>query len=172
MVHIVTKNLQLFSVRLASIDDIPQIEWLDSFGTSPHRAINRDVEKYFGSVDPSVHERNVIFLAALDAPAESLDGNTMIGKAELLLAPLDYPSDIGYIKRVVVHPGWRGKGVARVILQYIEEHAVEYGLHYLDLHVFEGNTSALRLYETLGFQLQYRELYLRRELAPDPPSEL
>ena len=50
------------AVRLATPEDIPLIEMLDSFSESPTRNIHRDVEKYFGSVDPSTHEHTFIFL--------------------------------------------------------------------------------------------------------------
>ena len=33
-----------------------------------------------------------------------------------------------------------------------------------DLHVWEQNLPAIRLYETLGFELQHRELYFRLPL--------
>jgi hypothetical protein len=39
-------------IRLATPEDIPQIEMLDSFSTSPTRNIPQEMEKYFGSVDP------------------------------------------------------------------------------------------------------------------------
>ena len=44
-------------VRLATPEDIPLITLLDSLSLSPTRDIHRDMEKYFGSVDPSTHER-------------------------------------------------------------------------------------------------------------------
>ncbi len=40
----------------------------------------------------------------------------------------------------------------------------ELRLSAIDLHVWEGNTPAIRLYETLGFELQHRELYFRLSL--------
>jgi ribosomal protein S18 acetylase RimI-like enzyme len=152
-------------IRLACIEDIPAIEWLDTFGTSPHRDINRDVEKYFGSVDPSIHEHNLIFLAEISGEVPAGVEFPIIGKVELLLAPADAGSDIGYIKRVVVHPAFRGKHIARILIEYICHRASEYGVRYLDLHVWEGNQSAIRLYESLGFNLRHRELYFQLDLG-------
>ena len=43
------------AIRLANPEDISLIERLDSFSASPTRDIHRDMEKYFGSVDPSTH---------------------------------------------------------------------------------------------------------------------
>ena len=156
-----------FFLRLAQLDDIAAIEWLDTFGTSPHRAISRDVDKYFGSVDPSIHERNLIFLAELAPAVTTTDPYRVVGKAELLLAPTMLISDVGYIKRVVVHPHWRQHGVGRAVMEYIMQQAPDLGVRNLDLHVNEDNAAAVKLYESLGFALRHRELYLRLALEAD-----
>lgn len=145
--------------RFATADDIALIDELDSFSNSPTRDIHRDMEKYFGSVDPSTHELTLILLAEIAQRA--------VGKAELLLAPQDWVATetVGYIKRVVVHPDFRSRGLARQMLQYLIIYARnELHLKSLDLHVWEGNHSALRLYQSLGFEIQQRELYLKLPL--------
>jgi hypothetical protein len=53
-------------IRLATPEDIVQIEELDSLSTSPTRTVHREMEKYFGSVDPTTHERTLIFLSIVD----------------------------------------------------------------------------------------------------------
>lgn len=143
-------------IRQATVDDIPAIEALDAYSTSPLRHIHQDLQKYFGSLDPSLHERNLIFLA--EAETEP------VGKAELVLAPGTVPFQVGYIKRVVVHPDYRGQGVARRLMQALIAFSREEGIHFLDLHVFEQNLSAIRLYESLGFQEAHREIYYRLRL--------
>lgn len=144
-------------MRLATPADIPQIELLDSFSASPNRDIHRDMEKYFGSIDPSTHERTLIFLAEIEGNAAA--------KVELMLPPSDSPHAIGYIKRVVAHPNYRKQGVARQLMQHVIILArTEYKLEAVDLHVWELNMPAIRLYEDLGFQLQHRELYYRLPL--------
>ena len=149
-----TKSLVM---RLATPDDIPQIELLDSFSTSPNRDIHRDMEKYFGSIDPSTHERTLIFLA-------EVDGN-VAAKIELMLPSSTNPHAVGYIKRVVAHPQYRKQRVARQLMQHIIALARnEYKLESVDLHVWEHNVPAIRLYEDLGFQLRHRELYYRLPL--------
>lgn len=145
------------SFRFATIADITIIEHLDSFSDSPTRDISREIEKYFGSVDPSTHEHTLIFLAEVDDRA--------IAKAELMLPPQDTVGAVGYIKRVIVHPDLRGHGMARRLLQHVATYAHEQ-LHLiaLDLHVWDENHAAVHLYESLGFQVQHRELYLRLPL--------
>lgn len=143
-------------IRLATVDDIPVIEELDSFSISPTRYISREMEKYFGSVDPSTHEQTLIFLAEVAGiPA---------AKAELMLPPPEVPHAIGYVKRVVVHPDFRKQGLARLLMEHIINFARERKLDALELHVWEENIPAIRLYESLGFQVQHRELYLHLPL--------
>jgi ribosomal protein S18 acetylase RimI-like enzyme len=147
-------------IRLATPEDVQIIDELDRMSSSPTRTIHREMEKYFGSVDPSTHERTLIFLA--------LVGERVAGKAELLLAPasVDAEADtsprVGYVKRVIVAPEYRKLGLARQLMQHIIDYArTELTLTALDLHVWEQNIPAIRLYESLGFEVQHRELYFR-----------
>lgn len=143
--------------RFATPDDIELINELDSFSNSPTRDIHREMEKYFGSVDPSTHERTLILLAEMEGRA--------VAKAELMLPPQEAARAVGYIKRVIVRPEFRGHGLARQLLQYLLAYARdELRLAALDLHVWEENRPAVRLYESLGFHLQHRELYFRLSL--------
>ena len=147
-------------VRLATPEDISQIDLLDSLSASPTRDIHRDMEKYFGSVDPSTHERTLIFLGEV--------AGVVAAKAELMLPPqgmLDTTPSFGYVKRVVVQPDFRKQGLAGQLMQHIIAFArTEQQINAIDLHVWEDNAAAIRLYESLGFELQHRELYFRLSL--------
>ena len=144
-------------IRLATPDDIEIINQLDQMSTSPLRNIPRDMEKYFGSVDPTTHENTLIFLAQV--------GEHVAGKAELMIPLADILPAIGYVKRVIVSPAYRNMGLARQLMQHIITYAqTELHLAAIDLHVWEQNLPAIRLYETLGFELQHRELYFRLPL--------
>ncbi len=149
-------------IRMGTPEDIAQIEELDSLSTSPTRNIHREMEKYFGSVDPTTHERTLIFLCEVDG--------VVAAKAELMLPPLSNHAEgwqgaSGYVKRVIVRPEFRQRGLARGLMLHIMEYAQkELLLSALDLHVWEMNVPAIRLYENLGFELQHRELYFRLPL--------
>ncbi len=158
-----------FTIRVADVDDVPAIDWLDTFGSSPTRDIHRMVSQYFGSVDPTVHEHNIIYLAEMAGPEPTDLPFRAVGKAELLLAPSAVQSDVGYIKRIVVHPLWRSRGIARALLDYVRAEASERGLRSLDLHVWDGNRSAIALYESMGFHERHREVYMR--LSLDAPAD-
>jgi ribosomal protein S18 acetylase RimI-like enzyme len=144
-------------IRLATPDDVEQIEYLDSLSSSPTRDIHRDMQKYFGSVDPSTHERTLIFLLEIQS--------RIAGKAELMIPARETINGVGYIKRVIVHPDFRGRGLAKSLLTHILAFArTEQKLQAVDLHVWEKNVSAIKLYELMGFELQHRELYYRKQL--------
>ncbi len=147
-------------LRCATPEDITTINLLDSFSSSPTRDIHRAMEQYFGSVDPSTHEHTIIYLVEFEGMA--------IAKAELMLPGSDLTENIGYVKRVIVHPNWRGRGLARLLMRHIVEQAQNvYHLSAIDLHVWDENLPAIRLYEEIGFQLRHRELYYRLPLLPE-----
>src|SRR5438046_1492725 len=105
-------------IRLATPEDIAHIEELDSLSTSPTRNIDREIEKYFGSVDPTTHERTLIFLCEVDGVGAA--------KAELMLPPLSNHAEgwqgaSGYVKRVIVRPEFRQRGLARGLMLHIME---------------------------------------------------
>lgn len=150
-------------IRLATPEDMQIVDELDRMSSSPTRAIHREMEKYFGSVDPSTHERTLIFLASV--------GEHVAAKAELMLAPASVYDEnpasprVGYVKRVIVAPEYRKLGLARQLMQHIIQYArTELALTAIDLHVWEENVPAIRLYESLGFEMQHRELYFHLEL--------
>lgn len=141
-------------IRIATLADIEAIERLDGQSASPTRDIHREMEKYFGSVDPSTHEQTIIFLAEMH--------DVVAGKAELMLPPTEASTQIGYIRRVVVHPRYRKHGLGRHLMEHLITYTrSETRLEGLDLHVWDENLPAVHLYESLGFQIQHRELYLR-----------
>ncbi len=145
------------AIRIATLNDLPHVERLDHMSASPTRDIHRDMEKYFGSIDPSTHERTLIFLGELS--------DIIVAKAELMLPAKETAYAVGYVKRVVVDPAYRKQGLAHQLMQHIIAFArTEQELDALDLHTWEHNVSAIRLYETLGFELQHRELYFRLKL--------
>ena len=58
----------------------------------------------------------------------------------------------GEITNVVVAASYRGQGIGRQMLQYMLKEAKTFGIGDCTLEVRVSNTSAIRLYESLGFQ--------------------
>ncbi|MFJ6854957.1 GNAT family N-acetyltransferase [Streptomyces sp. NPDC091271] len=61
--------------------------------------------------------------------------------------------DLGYVFDVEVREEYRGRGYGRALMHLAEEITLDAGLGLLGLHVFADNTPALRLYESLGYEV-------------------
>jgi ribosomal protein S18 acetylase RimI-like enzyme len=80
-------------------------------------------------------------------------GDQIVGMATFVAFPL--PSGLrGHVEDVVVDESMRGHGIARQFLQTMTALASERGLRTLDLTSRPSRESALRLYESVGFQLR------------------
>ncbi len=62
----------------------------------------------------------------------------------------------GHITNIAVHPDFRRKGLGRKVLSNLFIEAGKQGVHFLTLEVRVGNEAAIRLYESLGFEVKGR----------------
>lgn len=60
-----------------------------------------------------------------------------------------------YIKELGVAEKARRKGIARRMMQYLQERSAQKGIHRMELDVWAFNESAMHLYEELGFRVRY-----------------
>jgi GNAT superfamily N-acetyltransferase len=88
----------------------------------------------------------------------------LVGKLELYLAWKSNSGRFGVIRRFVVHPDWRGRGVGHRLLAAAEQEARKAGCAFLELSVDEDNDGARRLYESIDFAESRREIILRKSL--------
>jgi [ribosomal protein S18]-alanine N-acetyltransferase len=58
---------------------------------------------------------------------------------------------IAYVVTLDVAPAWRRQGLARRLMDELEHKAGGAGAVAMALHVFSGNTGAMRFYEKLGY---------------------
>ncbi|MGS2615981.1 GNAT family N-acetyltransferase [Micromonospora sp. LZ34] len=65
---------------------------------------------------------------------------------------------MAWIHNIEVHPGHRGKGYAREMIRLVEAELARLGVGRLGLNVFGGNTAAIRVYESLGFQVTAQQM--------------
>jgi putative acetyltransferase len=77
----------------------------------------------------------------------AVDGAALTGS--IALRPLE--GDIGEVKRMYVNPAYRGRGIARALIDKLLERATEIGYARLRLDTLESMTAARTLYEGLGF---------------------
>lgn len=79
-----------------------------------------------------------------------------------LVGEVDYQLDPSYLYKKDVRTAWlgiiigeetaRGKGVGRQAIQLLEAKLKQQGVPRIELGVFEFNTRALKLYQSLGYQ--------------------
>lgn len=82
---------------------------------------------------------------------EQLIGNTSVFWNEAENA--DTGRKVGYTEFIFVHPGWRGKNIARELITHGLRHLKENGLEEAHLEVKAENRNALKLYQDLGFEV-------------------
>ncbi|MEW9107395.1 GNAT family N-acetyltransferase, partial [Paenibacillus sp.] len=66
--------------------------------------------------------------------------------------------DYVQIDNVFVREKWRGQGLAKFLLAQALHYAQSHGLTLASLEVLTDNRTALRLYESLGFEQRAEEL--------------
>ena len=99
-------------------------------------------------------------------------GGELVGKLELFLGWKSSSGRFGVIRRFVVHPDWRGRGVGHRLLAAAEAEARNAGCAFLELSVDEANDGARRLYAGDGFAESRREIILRKSLdGREHPSQ-
>jgi len=64
----------------------------------------------------------------------------------------DSPKPTGFIYDIEIDEDFRGKGYGKQAMLAIEEKAREFGLKSIGLHVFAHNTTAVGLYEKIGYK--------------------
>ena len=80
------------------------------------------------------------------------DGDELVGTVALEFSPKPKTRHKALVVGMVVVPAWRGRGLARALLQAAIDHCVARGdIRAIQLEVTEGNEPAVRLYRALGF---------------------
>ncbi|WP_069173296.1 GNAT family N-acetyltransferase [Streptomyces griseus] len=80
-------------------------------------------------------------------------GEETLGHLWLARLPTPEGDEIGYVFDVEVAEEHRGHGYGRALMRLAEQLTLEAGPARLGLHVFASNTPALRLYESLGYEV-------------------
>lgn len=91
-------------------------------------------------------------------------GDAFVGFVSCQLCEVDYIAEtpdsnrFGYVSDICVLAAWRGRGVARVLLEAAERHLAPLGIARLRINVLANNASARSSYEHAGFA-EYEVLY-------------
>ncbi|HEY9372971.1 GNAT family N-acetyltransferase [Streptomyces sp.] len=99
----------------------------------------------------------------LDSPGVSIDvvvrDGALVGHVWTARRELEPGRGGWYVYDVLVAAGQRGHGYGRALMLLAERVAREAGETLLGLHVFAGNTPALRLYDSLGYRTTHINSY-------------
>ncbi len=125
-------------------------------------ALHRSVDWCYD--DPSViaeyhddaYEPSSVLVAELDGQ--------VVGKLELFRAYKARHGFFALVRRFVVHPDYRGRGVGRVLLENAVERAREEGCAFIELTVDVTNPQAYAFYHREGFRPDRVEVVLRKPL--------
>ncbi|WP_413286966.1 GNAT family N-acetyltransferase [Bacillus mojavensis] len=85
-----------------------------------------------------------------------------IGWLWLYADPL-HPQKEAFIYSFGLYEAYRGKGLAQLALQTLDERAREMGVERLALHVFAHNETAVHLYQKMGYIMT--NIKMRRQLC-------
>ena len=68
---------------------------------------------------------------------------------------------VSVVHRLIVHPAFHGRGIARELMRFAEDLATSLGCGIMRLDAFRSNPKALRLYRALGY-LEAGEVRFRK----------
>lgn len=124
------KGLRLMPLTLEDLDDIEQIEQL-SFSTPwPRQAFIKELSE----------NRLARYFTIKDgARAVAYGGMWLI-------------MDEAHITNFAVHPGYRGKGIGKMLLRGMIDYGTSNGIGSFTLEVNENNHAAIGLYSGMGFE--------------------
>lgn len=96
------------------------------------------------------------FLAEADG---HIVGFVTIRLRQASLDPARMPEVQVVVDSLGILPAWRRRGIGRHLMQTVEQWAREHGAHRMMLNVWEFNTGAQELYETLGYTTFSRNMW-------------
>lgn len=91
--------------------------------------------------------------------------NTVIGY--IAVEVHNEPEKFVYLDDISVSEAFRSQGIGSALIKKAESYAAEINAAYIALHVESSNTSALKLYERLGYSVRQNEknrLFMRHDI--------
>ena len=73
----------------------------------------------------------------------------------------------GWVNRLAVVQGWRGRGVAKALLERIESRFDALGIKVLSVLIFEDNTESIGFFERAGYKEAHNVRYYSKRADPD-----
>ena len=79
----------------------------------------------------------------------AFSGDELVGVAGISKDPYEPEENLGRVRHVYVMNAWRGRGIARALMERLLEHGSS---HFQELRLRTSNPLAARMYESLGFK--------------------
>lgn len=137
---------------------VPESEW-QTLRTARLMALRSSPDAFCGNYarERLAHRRTWRRRARTGSWTVARVGGQVVGLAGMLPEPdpvggPDAPFGTRCIESVWVHPDFRGLGVVKQMLAWIEENALRQGVGVLVLWVLESNTVASEVYRRLGYR--------------------
>ena len=130
------------------------VPWDDPDATELRDTQQAEMRVLYGDDDEPVRLRDTASVTAM--VVLRVDGTPVACGALRRLAPGSWGDGApgpgtGELKRMFVRREWRGRGLSRLVLAELEEHARAQGLSRVVLETGELQTAAMALYESAGY---------------------
>jgi len=123
----------------------------------PDRFCKAPPKSDFGNANPDDLEREILVAEF----ADSIIGFVDVRIRLLPATPLTLERRIGLVTKLVVSKPHRHRGVGRNLMNAAADWVRHHQCHTIELKVFEFNSTALALYEALGYRTISRRLEIR-----------
>jgi GNAT superfamily N-acetyltransferase len=143
------------TVRSARMQDHRDVCRLMDLGDEFHR----ELAPWMFQI-PTAQPRPEAYFADLlkrqDAAVLVADAGPIVGVAFALIRaapelPIFIPQRWGLLDGLVVDPGWRRRGIGKLLVQAVEAWSAGLGAPWVELNVYDVNAGALRFYQELGY---------------------
>jgi RimJ/RimL family protein N-acetyltransferase len=133
------------NVRLATLDDLPAIRaHLEALAAEPDRHVPLEpdeVDAVAADLRPLIGKGAVVVACDPD----------VIGFVSMRRGTRKWLAHAAYLG-ISIRKAYRGRGVGRALMTAAVDWARDHGVARIELHVMARNTTAIALYEKLGFQ--------------------
>ena len=149
-------------IRFAKADELEQVNIIRKQVHKLHVDGREDFFKFDGwdGIKDVVKDRfdsddSSVVVACYDSEIAGIAIIQYIHRPETPFRP---SHDFVHIEEFCVDGRYRRKGIATSLIEFIKEDASKQGIKKLELNMWEFNNSALKFYESVGFQTYRRDL--------------
>jgi predicted N-acetyltransferase YhbS len=118
-----------------------------------HKNMDGEGRRYVQQMRDASHDRHYLSWISSSMPVMGYvweDQKKIIGNISII----PFRKGNFLLANIAVHPEYRRKGIARHLTEKGMQHVRKRGASAIWLHVEKGNHGAIKLYETLGFQIK------------------